>query len=231
MLYSQIVSIYFLSTALKGCFVSLAYSTVFIEKIYLGLLLAAPIGPVSLEMIKRGLTSGFWSSFSIRLGGGIANILCLVVTCFGLSQLSEFSLLINSLGFLGVFLLFYLGYSTLKQDLVLDNGNGSKKNLRNGLLLGFYLGVFNPVALAFWPGIFASSLKNIHDIGLQDLFENSFILLGILLWGAGLSFVSSWGGKLFSFSKLKLIAKLSGFLIILYGCKSLYHMLERVHFI
>lgn len=213
----------------KGCATMGIYLPSFIDKIYLGLLLAAPLGPVSLEMIKRGLTSGFWSSFSVRLGGGLANFLCLALTCFGLSRLAQFSFLLNILGFLGVFLLFFLGYKTISQDFSLDKSLQKEKTVLSGLLWGFYLAFFNPIALAFWPGIFASSLGDSSQIGFKDLIENSFILVGILLWGAGLSFVSSLGQKFFSFPKLALIARGSGFLILAYGFKSLYNMLERVN--
>jgi len=34
-----------------------------IEKIILGVILAAPLGPVTVEMIKRGLNRGFWAAF------------------------------------------------------------------------------------------------------------------------------------------------------------------------
>ena len=208
----------------------LPHLPVFIEKIYLGLLLAAPLGPVSFEMIKRGLTSGFWPSFSVRLGGGVANVLCLALTCFGLSYLVEYSLLVNTLGLGGVFLLFYLGYKTLtsKSQFNESSTSAGKESILSGLVLGFYLGIFNPVALAFWPGVFASSLRDVNQIGLSDFFENSFILIGILLWGAGLSFLSSLGKKFLSLNKLKLIAKVSGLLIIAYAFKSLYHMFDRI---
>lgn len=207
------------------------YLLVLTDKIYLGLLLAAPLGPVSLEMIRRGLASGFWSSFSVRLGGAIANLLCLALTCFGLSQLHKFSALINILGFLGVFLLFYLGYKTISNPLNLDSSKGEGKSFRSGLKWGFYLALFNPVSLAFWPGIFAASLGDAPNIGLKEFLENTFILVGILLWGMGLSSLCSFGRRFFDINKLNFMAKTAGILIILYGVKSCYHMLERLHFI
>lgn len=205
------------------------YPLVLVDKIVLGLLLAAPMGPVSLEMIKRGLSSGFWSSFSIRLGGGVANLLCLALTCFGLSQISQWSFLVNSLGFIGVSLLFYLGYTTLRQDINFKS-SVTKNTVSNGLFWGFYLGIFNPVALAFWPGIFASSLTDSQSVGILDFFQNSLILVGILLWGAGLSFVASLGQRFLNLSKLRTVTKISGVLILLYGFKSLYHMLDKINF-
>ena len=46
--------------------------------------LAAPIGPVSLEMIQRGLKSGFLSSFVVRLGAAVGNLLCLLVSYYSI---------------------------------------------------------------------------------------------------------------------------------------------------
>jgi threonine/homoserine/homoserine lactone efflux protein len=61
-----------------------------LEKIILGITLAAPIGPVTIEMISRGLERGFWAAFQIRLGAAAGNVLWLVGAFFGLSSLIQY---------------------------------------------------------------------------------------------------------------------------------------------
>lgn len=196
------------------------------NKILLGIALAAPIGPVSLEMINRGLTQGFFAAFSIRLGGVIGNLLCLILACLGLTYLKDLPFVFYSLSLLGIILLFIMGYKafTAKVDLSKTSTNSAFKS---GLSWGFYLAVFNPVALAFWPGVFANSVSDINSIGFSDFFVNLFILVGVLLWGAILSFSASLGKEFFNQRTATLVTKFSGLAIIFYSFKMLYEFINK----
>ena len=198
------------------------------SKIWLGIALAMPIGPVSIEMIKRGLSQGFLASFSIRLGGAVGNLLCLLLACLGLSYLQNSPFLVHVLSFVGGTMLFTLGYQALTKEVNLESN--SKGALKSGLLWGFYLAVFNPVALVFWPGIFAHSVEDISSIGLRDFFQNSFIILGVLLWGATLSLLASLGKKSLDKKKAKIITKASGLILVLYSFNMFYKLIEKVYF-
>ena len=199
-----------------------------LSKIWLGIALAAPIGPVSIEMIKRGLSQGFMASFSIRLGGALGNLLCLILTCFGLSFLNESPTLVLSLSLIGAFLLFYLGYSALTKKVEL-NLEEQTKAMKSGLLWGFYLAIFNPIAFAFWPGIFASSITDISSIGMKDFLQNAVIIVGVLIWGAFLSFLASLGKKTLNQRKANLITKVSGSIIILYSFKMFFNFIQKIY--
>ena len=199
------------------------------EKILLGVTLAAPIGPVSVEMIKRGLQRGFWSAFSVRLGGAVGNTLCLIGTYLGLSYLMAKPMVINILGLLGSLLLLYMGISTLRKNIAavnIDDGNISY----NGIKLGLYLAIMNPVALVFWPGIFAVSINpqqliDVHNISIFLL--NLFIIIGVLIWGAGLSLVLAFFGRVLNKSIIGVLTKIAGLLMIFYGCKYAYCVYMR----
>ncbi len=97
---------------LKAATMELAF---IVKKLILGMTLAAPIGPVSVEMIKRGLSHGFLSAFSVRLGGAFGNSLCLLAAYYGLSYLVAYPHIFNILGVIGSLLLIYMGYSTLQK--------------------------------------------------------------------------------------------------------------------
>ena len=63
--------------------------TTILNKILLGISLAAPLGPVNIEIIKRGLAYGFWPAFSVRLGGAITNSVCLLIAYFSIGKLEN----------------------------------------------------------------------------------------------------------------------------------------------
>lgn len=198
--------------------------TLIIDKIILGITLAAPIGPVSAEMIRRGLQNGFWAAFNVRLGGVIGNTLCLVITYLGLSQITSYPGVMHLLGLLGAGLLFYMGFSAL-----LKSGKTTKVTklqhsnfIHNGILCGLYLAIINPVALVFWSGIFAASMEGV--INVTGFLLNLFIILGVLIWGLGLSLGLAVGKKQLNPKIILLITKFAALLMILYGVKYLYYL-------
>ena len=199
-------------------------------KIMLGVTLAAPIGPVSVEMIKRGLKSGFWSAFSVRLGGAIGNTLCLVATYVGLSQVMGRPLVMNVLGLLGSLLLIYMGISTLVRHAVIVDLSANNNNVphHNGLLWGFYLSVISPVTLVFWPSIFAASMNAEGSISIEGFLLNLFVIAGVLIWGAVLSLTLAFGNRILNKTTINILTKIAALLMIFYGLKYAFYVYMRL---
>ncbi len=203
-----------------------------VEKILLGISLSAPIGPVSLEMIKRGLQKGFFGAFVVRLGGAIGNSLCLIAAYFGLGLLihSETDVAICSLA--GSFVLMYLGIKSLKdrrkhQFTVEDD---KSINVLNGLVTGFFLSIANPLGLLFWVTIFAATIDHTQQVhSAWGLLENFSIILGVLLWGAFLSGLLEIGKRIFNNKLISLITILAGLMLFGFGLKFAYKAI--MHFI
>ena len=87
---------------------------IILDKILLGFSLAATIGPLNIEMIKRRVSSGFWAAFNVRLGGAITNSVCLIVAYFGLGRLiKNYPNIIPIIYYLGSTILIYMGISTI----------------------------------------------------------------------------------------------------------------------
>lgn len=206
-----------------------------LEKIILGISLAAPIGPVSAEMIRRGLKDGFWAAFNIRIGGAIGNSVCLIAAFFGLSALTQYRGAFSLIGLTGAALLFYMGITTIlktfkeinlgSEDNIKDNiQNNTQDLLKNSLVLGFILAVANPIAIAFWLGIGAaglnSSVSNTDSvIDIASFLQNFLIIVGVLLWGGALSLSLEFGRRLVTDTVLKVITFISGTILLYFGCK------------
>lgn len=206
-----------------------------IQKLLLGVTLAAPIGPVSVEMIKRGLTAGFWAAFNIRLGGAVGNVLCLIVAFVGMSAIHSHTSVMHVLGLLGSALLLYMGVNTIRKGLkpielspISEPYSSSAKALGQSLVLGFMLAVFNPVAVVFWLTIFANDVPANQVLTFSHFLANTLIVVGVLLWGAFLSLLLAMGRKVVHPKTLKLITVLSGVVLLYFGIK--YSILNSIDF-
>ncbi|MBS0286890.1 MAG: LysE family transporter [Proteobacteria bacterium] len=197
----------------------------FIEKILLGISLSAPIGPVSIEMIKRGLQKGFWGAFVVRLGGAVGNTLCLIAAYFGLGLLihSEKDVAICSLA--GSLVLMYLGIKSLfdKRKHEFSENEDNSIDVLNGMFTGFILSIANPIGLLFWVTIFAATLDHVNGVqNLEGLFENSSIILGVLIWGAFLSGLLEIGKRVFNNKLISWITTVAGLMLFGFGLKFAY---------
>ena len=197
------------------------------DKLLLGITLAAPIGPVSIEMIKRGLRHGFLSAFSVRLGGALGNLICLLAAYYGLSHLLAYPHLLNALGVIGSFLLIYMGVKTIRKGIDELDLDGSIA-LQSGMRWGLYLAIANPVAFVFWPGIFAASLDPAAGVTSAGLFQNLLIIVGVLLWGAALSAVLAFGHTHFSKKVIVRISQASALFMFYFGLKYLWVIGQRL---
>lgn len=207
---------------------------IIMTKIILGISLAAPIGPVNAEMIKRGLVSGFWGSFSVRLGGAVANSICLLVAYFGLGKLIQHPIILLIVSLIGEIIIIYMGTSTIIRSMSknfmssIDNRvslevNQTKKHysIRNGLMVGMALAFTSPVGLMFWLGTFAATMQQeaTTKVCLYNLLINFFIIAGVLIWGAFVSLILHFGSKIIDQKKLRIVSALSGLILIYFGVK------------
>ena len=79
-----------------------------------GLGVAAPIGPVNVEIIRRGLRSGFREAFSLGMGAVTADAIYLALVCLGVSRIAEYPAVRTTLLALGVVMLETLGAMALR---------------------------------------------------------------------------------------------------------------------
>jgi threonine/homoserine/homoserine lactone efflux protein len=88
-----------------------------LQNILLGLSLAAPFGPVNVEIVKRGLNSGFKQAFVTGLGAMTADTTYLTIIFFGLVSFLKMPLLKIFFALAGSLILIYLGVTSIKDFL------------------------------------------------------------------------------------------------------------------
>ncbi len=206
---------------------------IILNKILLGISLAAPIGPVNAEMIKRGLAYGFWAAFNIRLGGALTNSICLLIAYFSLGQLAKHQTILLAVSSIGELVLIYMGVTTIikacsqknfisiTNNQIKEQTNTSKPTLKNGLLTGMVLASASPIGIMFWLTSFAATISLDTTIGLNitDLLINFFIIVGVLSWGCFVSGLLHFGNKIIGPRSLRIVSGLSGILLIYFGVK------------
>ena len=193
-------------------------NSIIISKIALGIALAAPIGPVSVEMIRRGLNKGFLAAFTIKLGAILGNTICLFIAHYGLLSIQGTGYFVMLLSIFASVALVHMGYKSIRNYSninLIDSDNSTN----HGIIRGFYLSLANPVGFVFWSGMFAADI-NLHQD--SDIFLNLFIIFGAFIWGVLFSVALAFGKKFINKQSLALINIISGVVMIGYGCKFLY---------
>jgi threonine/homoserine/homoserine lactone efflux protein len=198
----------------------------------LGIALAAPVGPLTLEMIKRGVQYGFFCALAIGMGGMSADALFMALIYLGISHILTIPAVHLLLFLFGSLFLGYLAYESFKsmfQSTEMDQAHTlySKNNLIKCYLTGLTIALINPINILFWFGIYGSVLSETSQYGALDriLIQTSFIFFGIFLWNVVISALA----KLTSFVLSKQLFKwIHGFATALLMYYSLHFAVEFI---
>jgi threonine/homoserine/homoserine lactone efflux protein len=187
--------------------------------IIIGLVMAAPIGPVNIICIRRALTKGPMNGFVVGLGAAAADGFFGALAAFGLAGLTgiieEFNGWVEVLG--GIALLVIaakLWFSHPHADDVQD----TFKDLIKAATGTFLLTMTNPLTVLGFVAIFVG-------LGLGEMGRNFMnaslisigILLGSCLWWFIISFGSAKISKGLSDKGLEVINHISAVVIFIFG--------------
>ncbi|WP_280768090.1 LysE family transporter [Salipaludibacillus daqingensis] len=168
-----------------------------IRQIVLGLSIAAPIGPINIEIIRRGIYHGFWPSLLVGAGGMSADLIIMFLMYQGLSQILTLESVQLMLLIFGAAVLTYTGIQGLKPQPfpAVDSLQESRSGFHSQVLLNSYLtgasiAAFNPLNLLFWLGIYGSVLSETFQQNntLHAFLISSAVFIGIALWNLNLAF-------------------------------------------
>lgn len=194
-----------------------------VQKTFLGILLAAPIGPVSIEVIKQGLRKGFRAAFIVCLGGAFGDATCMILGYTGISEClknpainSNFKLLVWTLG---AFALGYLGIqniaSSFRQNFLEKIQNSHDK--KNSFFAGYFLAIANPMSILFWLGVCGATVSAQNKGQFQEMLENLPILLGVIIWSIFLSSLLKFGKEFINEREIRLVNIISGICLVAFA--------------
>ncbi|WP_243521437.1 LysE family transporter [Bacillus pseudomycoides] len=202
-----------------------------IQQFILGMSLAAPVGPINIEMLKRGIERGFWHAWLVGIGGMSADILFMLLIYFGLSSVFMYTYVQAFMYCIGFFLLFYLGFQSVKQGIFHSNMEYKQEEiggLRQSFMAGFLIAISNPLNLVFWFGVYGSTLSSLlTKVTKQEAFLYSLCIIGgIILWNLNIAFSVHFGRKLLKQKALGYITTGAGFILVGYSIHFAYKVLQ-----
>ena len=197
-----------------------------VQNILLGLTLAAPIGPVNLEIIKRGLNYGFKQAFLTGFGAMCADTTYLILIFFGLTSFLNFAFMKIVLGIAGSIILIYLGAMSAKVFFrhVDATENQPHRLFKTSFITGYVLAISSPMTIVWWTGVFGALLaaQTQTQTNISAFFSCLSILLGCFLWVFFLAAALHWGKKIINEKMTRVISLFAGLFLILFGIYFLY---------
>lgn len=189
--------------------------------VFLGISLAAPVGPVNAAQLNTGIKNGFFHAWIFGFGALLADILYMVLVYFGVGQFIDSPYIKIFLWAFGCFVLTYTGIESIftLHKIKLSQHKENRTKLRQSLSSGFLLSLLNPLTILFWLGIFGSVLAEASQklTDSQLLLYSFAIIAGIILWDTIMAFLSSGARKFLSNKFLVIISIISSFSMLAFG--------------
>jgi threonine/homoserine/homoserine lactone efflux protein len=214
--------------------------------VFIGVLIAAPVGPVNIVCIQRTLERGFWGGFAAGLGAVLADGVIATVAAFGASAISGFmrdhQLKIELVG--GLILTGFGLRIFVSQPKIVATATTNIARLRrladivpqflrpalryrvwrimphlNIVPQTFFLTITNPGAILGLFALFGGATSILGGINtwLQAVTAVGSIMTGSLIWWAGLSRLISRVRHKLTESRLKKINQVSGAVLVMFG--------------
>lgn len=193
--------------------------SMFFTGVGIGLLLAAPFGPIGVLCMRRTLANSPITGLVSGLGAATADALCSCIAGFGLTFVSSFilshQLLIRLIG--GIFLCI-LGIKTFLATPSTPIGNVKTSGLISVYTSTFFLTMANPITILSFAAIFAGLGITENN---SDYFAATTLIVGVFLGSASWWLVLSSSIEFFNlnidFTAQKWVNKLSGSILIIFG--------------
>ncbi|KYC88414.1 MULTISPECIES: LysE family translocator [Bacillaceae] len=200
--------------------------------IVLGLSLSIPVGPINIEMIKRGIKNGFWHSWAVGLGGMSADIVLMLLIYFGVSTYLTTPMAQLIMWIFGFLILVYLGYESIRDAFkeVTISDEVEKETKSKSFISGFLIAISNPLNIIFWIGIYGSVLTTtLNTIGTgQALLYSSAIFVGIAAWDLTVATSVNFGRKFANQRFLKWLSVIAGLVLIGFGVSFGYRAIKSL---
>ncbi|HSD93105.1 MAG TPA: LysE family transporter [Methyloceanibacter sp.] len=189
----------------------------------IGLLVAAPIGPVNVLVIQRAVSRGFWGGLAAGLGAVIGDGLLAALAALSVTAISNvMSAYAGWIQLIGGMLLVGFGFALLFTRPALAIPLGQKSHLLEhaGIIpQTFFLTVTNPGAILGMAAMIGGLGSLIG--GLNTYFEALLLVAavmgGSLLWWLGLSELIATIRHKLTEGRLKLINRIAGAVLIAFG--------------
>ncbi len=183
---------------------------------FIGVALAAPIGPINVEIISRGIRYGFRNGWCVGLGALTADTIYATIIVSGLTPIADRAALRVPLFLAGAAMLGWVGINSLRSaitpsvqvELAVPRGNRS-------YLAGFLIALLSPMGIVYWlsvgAALVAEAVERVGQIGTPVLVIGVF--LGLLTWVTTLSMIAQVSRRFVTGQGMRWITGTSGVII------------------
>ncbi len=193
------------------------------QGIIMGLILSTFCGPIFFMLINLGITSSLRSVFYLAFGVFLSDTITIFLLLFvALGSISEFKHL-EILYYFGGSILIYFGLRNLiKEPVITDEAEVSKKTLNKLFIKGFMINSLNPTILFFWFGAMMLAFNTYHNDKSLVLAQFITGLIVTLLTDCLKGYSAFHLKKYIKPSYIKVLNKVSGLIIIGFGLKLIF---------
>jgi threonine/homoserine/homoserine lactone efflux protein len=191
--------------------------------IVIGVLMAAPIGPVNVLVIQRTVARGFWGGLAAGIGAVLGDGMLAAIAAFSIKAISEVMVTYaDAIQLVGGLLLIVFGLGLLFKSPALTIPLGQKSRLleHTGIIpQTFFLAITNPGAIlgmATMIGGLGSLIGGLNTY-LEALLLVVSVMGGSLLWWLGLSELIATIRHRLTEGRLKLINRIAGVVLMGFG--------------
>ena len=194
--------------------------------IIIGILVAAPVGPVNVLCIQRAIERGFWGGIAAGLGAMLGDGLIALCAAMGVGAISgavqDHRMTIQVLGGLVLFLfgmqLYFASPRIVPMAWVTEEGAETLRDFVWDIPQTFLLTITNPGAVLGLFAIFGgvSSFVEVESY-VDALTIVAAVMGGSFLWWFGLSHLIGRFRHLLNEQRLQLINQITGLLLLGFG--------------
>ncbi|WP_246188195.1 LysE family transporter [Paenibacillus tengchongensis] len=189
--------------------------------IFLGLTLAAPMGPVNSARLDKGIKNGFWNAWVVGAGSMIADGIFMLLIYLGMVRFLNLPEVQIFLWLFGGLVLVYSGVESMvsAEKIDIQATMRNKESLFRSFMTGFMVSITSPLSILFWLGIYGSILaKTASSYGTAHLLiYSSMIFLGLALWDLCVASLTTGLRRFLNERMLKGISMISGASLIGFG--------------
>lgn len=189
--------------------------------ILLGLSVAAPLGPVNIAVIRRGLAAGFFPAWMLGLGAAAADTFYVILVFLGLAPLLAESIPFRlALWLIGGAFLIYLGAISARPTQVLANAASDAPRAElHPFLTGLGMTLLNPMTIVSWlaiGGAFFSSIALVER-GVSGAVFVAGIFAGSALWFSNIALVLHFARRWVNDRAMRVVSFMASLVLIAFG--------------
>lgn len=183
-----------------------------------GVTLAAPIGPINVEIIRRGIRDGFVHGWVLGLGALSADTIYAALIVGGLTPLADRPTLRVPLFLAGGVMLAWVGWMSVRTALRGDAADAYDTVPRRGrsYATGFLMAIFNPMGIVYWlsvgAALVADAVQRVGQVGSPVLVMG--VMFGIFCWVTFISVLAQISRRFVTGPGMRWVTGVSGLIII-----------------